>query len=124
LGIPHFGVNRTTVRFQAPAPAKLSVTTCVRPRRGGRVIDPGGEVHLEPDGAGTFTGKLTWTTRHYDDANTLDLAVKDRETGQNLWRGAYDFSWEDGSLPLTYLYRGETGGDVPTPAPSDPDFLL
>jgi hypothetical protein len=124
FGIPHFGINRSTVRFKAPGKSDLVVAASVRSRRPGRLIDAGGEFPLASSGPGVFESELAWTARHGDDANVLDLAVKERASGQVLWRGAYDFGWEDGSLPLTYLYRGETEGGVLNPHPADPDFLI
>jgi hypothetical protein len=124
FGVPHFGTNRSTVHFKAPAGSDWVVTAAVRPRRPGRVIDAGGEFPLKPCGQGVSGGELIWTARHTDDANVLDLSVKERATGQVQWQAAYDFGWEDGSLPLTYLYREETDRPVPKPAPAEPEFLV
>ncbi len=124
FGVPHFGTNCASLRFKAPEKADLVVVSSVRPRRSGRIIDPVREFPLKPsDKKGILSGEVIWKTRHYDDANVLDLAVKERSSGNTLWQGTYEFGWEDCSLPLNYLHKGEAEGKLLSPDPSDPDFL-
>jgi hypothetical protein len=123
FGVPHFGTNNSTFRFKAPAKSGFELVSSVRSRRNGKPIYPGGKIALKPSGQGTLGGELKWRTRHYDDASVLELAVRKRGSENNLWRATYEFGWEDGSLPLNYLHKGEADGTVANPSAKDNDFL-
>jgi len=125
FGTPHFGENRGRARFKTPqGAAGLTVSTCVRSRKNGKVIDPVREIPLAPSDRGTACADLLWKAKHYDDDNSLEVVVRRSAGGEVAWRGSYDFGWEQGALPLGYLYKGESGRTVPNPDPADPEFLM
>ena len=123
FGVPHFGTNKSVISFKAPLRSGLELVYSVRSRRNGKPIYPGGRCALKPAGKGIVAGNMNWRTRHYDDASVLELSVRKRGLDKILWRGSYEFGWEDGSLPLNYLHQGETEGPAAKPSPKDKDFL-
>ncbi len=124
LGVPRFGTNHSKFRFKVKTPAALTLLASVRPRRPGRIIDPARVIPLTDEGSDIVGGNLTWMARPYDDANVLELVVKECITDRTVWQASYDFGWEEGSLPLQYLHLGETDVMPANPEAGDPEFLI
>jgi len=124
LEVPHYGENRSPIRFSAPRESMpMTVIGRVRSRANGALINPGLETALQSTVDGFLEAEMVWTPFLSDDTNVLDIEVKRASDGKTEWRGSYDLGWETGSLPIYYLHQGESRSVPCDPDPGDPDFL-
>ncbi len=123
FGTPHMGSNAAALSFTSSGGGDMIATASVQPSSAGRTIDAAKETPLTEADSGRSQCELSWKARHYTDTNILKIDVKDA-AGRRRWHGSYEFGWEQGTLPLLYLHRGECDSPPANPNPEDPDFLI
>lgn len=130
VGVPHFGENRSTLRFHVPdSSSAMVVASRVRALTRGELIDAEREAPVQQDGDGCVSAQIDWHVRHYDNGNRLEIELKRAADGVVEWRGSYVLRTEEpgakqgGAMPLRYLHRGEHPTPPVDPDPTDPDFL-